>query len=60
MIEYIRDIRIIDDQEIIEPPAIWELPDCAKKGLCGNEYCCAETVEEMGEWPPFVAKEPKP
>jgi len=54
MIEYIRDIRIIDDSEIIEPPAIWELPDCAEKGLYGNVCCCAETVEEMGEWPPGV------
>ena len=26
MIEYIRDIKIIDDEETIETPAIWEFP----------------------------------
>ena len=52
MIEYIRDIKIIDDEETIETPAIWELPDCAEYGLCGSVCCCAESIEEMGECPP--------
>ena len=47
MTETIRSIAIIDDGELVEPPAIWEkLPVCPTL-----ECCCAEDVDEMGEHP---------